>query len=76
VFEEPQVRHRKLRFDLMHAKGAKLPQVRQPALFKRMTSVSGDPPPLLGEHTRSVLSDELGLTSEELSSLKGDGTIA
>jgi len=75
VFEEPQVKHRKLRFDLAHAKGAKLPQVRQPALFTRMTSVSGEPPPLLGEHTRAVLSDELGLTSDELLSLLADDAI-
>jgi len=75
VFREPQVKHRKLRFDLPHAKGARLPQVRHPALFSRMTSVSSEPPPLLGEHTRSVLSDELGLTSDELLSLLADGTI-
>jgi crotonobetainyl-CoA:carnitine CoA-transferase CaiB-like acyl-CoA transferase len=75
VFEEPQVKHRKLRFDLTHAKGARLPQVRQPALFTRMTSASSEPPPLLGAHTRGVLSDELGLTSDELLSLLADGTI-
>jgi crotonobetainyl-CoA:carnitine CoA-transferase CaiB-like acyl-CoA transferase len=75
VFEEPQVRHRKLRFEVAHAKGARLPQVRQPALFARMTGVSTDPPPLLGEHTRSVLSDELRLTSDELLSLLADGVI-
>jgi crotonobetainyl-CoA:carnitine CoA-transferase CaiB-like acyl-CoA transferase len=75
VFEEPQVRHRKLRFDLAHAKGAMLPQVRQPALFTRMTSVSAEPPPLLGAHTKQVLSDELGLTSDELLSLLADGAI-
>jgi crotonobetainyl-CoA:carnitine CoA-transferase CaiB-like acyl-CoA transferase len=75
VFEEPQVKHRGLRFDLPHARGAKLPQVRQPALFARSSSVSGEPPPVLGAHTEKVLSDELGLTSDELLSLKGDGTI-
>jgi crotonobetainyl-CoA:carnitine CoA-transferase CaiB-like acyl-CoA transferase len=75
VFEEPQVKHRKLRFDLVHAKGARLPQVRQPALFTRMTSVSAEPPPLLGAHTRKILSDELGLTSDKLLSLLADGVI-
>jgi crotonobetainyl-CoA:carnitine CoA-transferase CaiB-like acyl-CoA transferase len=75
VFDEPQVKHRKLRFEVRHAHGARLPQVRQPALFARMSSVSGEPPPLLGAHTESVLSDELGLTSDEILSLKGDGTI-
>jgi crotonobetainyl-CoA:carnitine CoA-transferase CaiB-like acyl-CoA transferase len=76
VFEEPQVRHRKLRFDVEHAKGAQLPLVRQPALFARLTSTAAAPPPLLGANTGGVLSDELGLTSDEILSLKGDGTIA
>ena len=75
VFEDAQVKHRKLRFDLRHARGGRLPQVRQPALFARMDSVSTEPPPLLGAHTEKVLSDELGLTSDEILSLKGDGTI-
>lgn len=76
VFEEPQVKHRKLRFDVAHAKGAQLPLVRQPALFARMAGTATEPPPLLGAHTGKVLSDELGLTSDEILSLKGDGTIA
>ncbi len=75
VFEDPQVKHRKLRMEVAHAKGGKLPLVRQPALFSRMTGVSPEPPPLLGAHTRAVLSDELGLTSDELLSLLADGTI-
>lgn len=75
VFEEPQVKHRKLRFDVAHAKGAQLPLVRQPALFARLTGTAAAPPPLLGAHTGDVLSDELGLTSDEILSLKGDGTI-
>jgi crotonobetainyl-CoA:carnitine CoA-transferase CaiB-like acyl-CoA transferase len=76
VFAEPQVRHRKLRIELPHAKGAKLPLVRQPARFARMSSVSSVPPPLLGAHTDKILSDELGLTPDELRSLKRDATIA
>jgi crotonobetainyl-CoA:carnitine CoA-transferase CaiB-like acyl-CoA transferase len=75
VFEDPQVRHRKLHFTLPHARGARIPQVRQPALFARLGSVSRQPPPLLGGHTKKVLSDELGLTSDELLSLMGDGTV-
>ena len=76
VFEEPQVKHRKLRFDVAHAKGAQLPLVRQPALFARLAGTADAPPPLLGANTGDVLSDELGLTSDEILSLKGDGTIA
>ena len=75
VFDEPQVRHRKLRFELEHGAGGKLPQVRQPALFTRLSSTSTEPPPRLGADTARVLSDELGLTSDEILSLTSDGTI-
>ena len=76
VFDEPQVRHRKLRFDVAHAGGGKLPQVRQPALFGRLSSTSTDPPPQIGAQTAAVLSDELGLTSDEILSLMRDATIS
>ena len=75
VFDEPQVRHRKLRFDVEHGAGAKLPLVRQPALFSRSSSTSTVPPPRLGADTARVLSDELGLTSDEILSLTSDATI-
>ena len=75
VFEDPQVKHRKMRFDLPHALGGQLPQVRNPVLFSRNTLDYSIPPPLLGEHTRAVLSAELGLTDAEILSLETDGTI-
>ncbi len=75
VFEEPQVRHRKLRFNLPHALGGKLPLVRNPVLFSRNTLDYSTPPPLLGEHTAAVLSEELGLNKREILSLKTDGAI-
>jgi len=75
VFEEPQVRHRKLRFELPHALGGALPQVRNPAVFSRNSLTYAVAPPLLGEHTESVLAAELGLGAGEILSLKRDGTI-
>ncbi|MEO8165871.1 MAG: CaiB/BaiF CoA-transferase family protein, partial [Betaproteobacteria bacterium] len=75
VFEDPQVQHRKLRFDLPHTRGGTLPQVRNPVLFSRATLEYSKAPPLLGEHTAQILSEELGLTSDEILSLKTDGTI-
>ena len=75
VFENPQVKHRKMRFDLPHALGGELPQVRNPVLFSRNTLDYSMPPPLLGAHTREVLSAELGLTDAEILSLETDGTI-
>jgi crotonobetainyl-CoA:carnitine CoA-transferase CaiB-like acyl-CoA transferase len=75
VFAEPQVKHRKLRFDLPHALGGKLPQVRNPVFFSRNALDFSIPPPLLGAHTATVLGAELGLTEAEILSLKRDGTI-
>jgi crotonobetainyl-CoA:carnitine CoA-transferase CaiB-like acyl-CoA transferase len=75
VFDEPQVRHRGLRFDLPHSLGGKIPQVRNPVIFSRNPLEYSTPPPLLGEHTQAVLSAELGLTLSEILSLKADGTI-
>jgi crotonobetainyl-CoA:carnitine CoA-transferase CaiB-like acyl-CoA transferase len=76
VFADPQVKHRKLRFDLPHGKGGQLPQVRHPALFSRTALKYREPPPLLGQHTDSVLAKELGITALELERLRADGVIA
>jgi crotonobetainyl-CoA:carnitine CoA-transferase CaiB-like acyl-CoA transferase len=75
VFDEPQVRHRKIRFDLPHELGGKVPQVRNPVLFSRSFLEYLEPPPLLGQHTSAVLASELGLTEAEILSLKTDDTI-
>jgi crotonobetainyl-CoA:carnitine CoA-transferase CaiB-like acyl-CoA transferase len=75
VFADAQVKHRKMRFDLAHALGGKVPQVRNPVIFSRNTLEYSIPPPLLGEHTVAILSAELGLSGDEILSLKTDGTI-
>jgi crotonobetainyl-CoA:carnitine CoA-transferase CaiB-like acyl-CoA transferase len=76
VFKEPQLRHRGLRFELPHALGGKLPQVKNPLFFSRNTLEYSTAPPILGADTRAVLSDELGLTSAEILSLLADGAVA
>ena len=75
VFDEPQVKHRKMRIDLPHALGGKVPQVRNPVLYSRTPLEYRDAPPLLGEHTRAVLQQELGLSDSELDELKTGGAI-
>ena len=76
VFKEPQVRHRGLRFELPHALGGQLPQVKNPLFFSRSAIKYSIPPPVLGADTRAVLSEELGLSSAEILSLLADGTVA
>ncbi|MGH8135788.1 MAG: CaiB/BaiF CoA transferase family protein [Steroidobacteraceae bacterium] len=75
VFDEPQVKHRKMRFDLPHAKGGQVPQVRNPILYSRTKLEYRDAPPLLGQHTRIVLQKELAISDAKLEIFKRDGVI-
>jgi crotonobetainyl-CoA:carnitine CoA-transferase CaiB-like acyl-CoA transferase len=73
VFEDPQVRHRGLRVDVPRA-GATVPVVASPIRLSR-TPVRHGPPPRLGEHTREVLVEVLGLDDAEVEALRGAGVI-
>jgi crotonobetainyl-CoA:carnitine CoA-transferase CaiB-like acyl-CoA transferase len=75
VFDEPQVKHRKMRFDLPHPEGGSVPQVRNPILYSRTALEYRDPPPLLGEHTAEVLASQLGISASEFSSLRSSGVV-
>jgi crotonobetainyl-CoA:carnitine CoA-transferase CaiB-like acyl-CoA transferase len=75
VFAEPQVKHRKMRFDLPHPAGGQVPQVRNPVLYSRSKLEYRDPPPLLGQHTRTVLQQELGVTALEFETLRSTGVV-
>jgi crotonobetainyl-CoA:carnitine CoA-transferase CaiB-like acyl-CoA transferase len=75
VFAEPQVKHRKMRFDLPHPAGGQVPQVRNPVLYSRSKLEYRDPPPLLGQHTRTVLQQELGVTALEFETLRTNGVV-
>ncbi len=76
VFDEPQVKHRRMRFDLPHPLGGAVPQVRNPVLYSRSDLEYRDPPPLLGQHTQEVLQQELGISASEFESLRSDGVLA
>ena len=69
------MKHRKLRFELPHARGGSLPQVRNPVLFSRNALAYSKAPPLLGADTDRILAAELGLAAHEILSLRSDGTI-
>ena len=76
VFEDPQVKHRKMRFDLPHALGGQsCRRCEIPMLFSRTALDYSTPPPLLGEHTAEVLATELGISASEFSSLRSDGVV-
>ncbi len=75
VFAEPQVRHRRMRFDLPHPLGGSVPQIRNPIRYSRTELEYRRPPPLLGEHTGEVLGAELGLGAAEIAALRACGAI-
>ncbi len=74
VFADPQTRHRNMTVTLPHASGPDVTLVRNPLLFGK-TPVVHKAPPMLGQQTDAVLAAELGLTGEELESLRGKGLI-
>ncbi len=69
VFEDPQVRHRRLKIEIPHAAGVPCPTVASPMRFSENPVEYKLPPPLLGQHTREVLGGLLGMRREELDQL-------
>src|SRR6056297_134182 len=61
VFDEPQVKHRKMLRDLPHPLAGTVKSVVSPMRFDRSALSFDRPPPLLGQDTDAVLK-ELGLT--------------
>ena len=65
-----------MRFDLPHPVGGSVPQVRNPILYSRTSLEYRDPPPLLGQHTTTVLTEVLGIEAPELEALRAASVIA
>ena len=74
VFEDPQVKHRKLVVDVPHPKNAKMRLIASPIRLPD-SPISYAPPPLLGEHTDWVLKQWLGKTDAEIQKLRDAGAI-
>lgn len=75
VFAHPQVQDRGMKLDLPHPLSGSLPQVASPIRMSATPPTYASPPPMLGQHTREVLQERLGLTSEEVERLKAGGVI-
>jgi crotonobetainyl-CoA:carnitine CoA-transferase CaiB-like acyl-CoA transferase len=75
VFNDPQVRHRKMRIDLPHATGSKAPGIRNPVQFSRTPLSYERAPPVLGADTAGVLRERLGLDEVALAALRAAGVI-
>ncbi|MFF7395466.1 CaiB/BaiF CoA transferase family protein [Achromobacter sp. NPDC008082] len=75
VFEDPQVRHRKVLGSVNHPELGAMPVINNPIHFSETPITSGLPPPLLGEHTAQVLRAELGLSDDEIARLHAEGIV-
>jgi len=69
VFEDPQVRHRGLKIEMPHPLSGSMAGVASPMRFSDTPVEYAVPPPLLGQHTRDVLSGVLGIGGAELDRL-------
>ena len=75
VFEDPQVIARALEIGLPHPLAGTVPLVASPIRLSDTPVEYTLPPPLLGEHTRWLLSSALGMSEEEIDALAAEAVI-
>ncbi|MDH4093724.1 MAG: CoA transferase [Betaproteobacteria bacterium] len=75
VFEEPQVKARGVKVEVAHPVAGSLPMVASPMRFSDTPLEHKTPPPLLGEHTETVLREILGKSGEEIARLRAGGVL-
>jgi crotonobetainyl-CoA:carnitine CoA-transferase CaiB-like acyl-CoA transferase len=70
VFEDPQVLHDDMKVEVQHPRCGRIPLTGDPVKLTPPVGEPHAPPPLLGQHTREVLANLVGLSDEELEILK------
>lgn len=75
VFADPQVLARGLRLDLPNSLGSHTPQVASPLRLSATPVAYRSAPPLLGEHTDTLLQRLLGVSEEGIAELRAAGVI-
>ena len=76
AFADPQAQARGLRREMDHPTAGSVPTVASPLRLSATPAEYRLPPPLLGEHTRAVLGDMLGLDEAALETLFANGVVA
>lgn len=75
IFADPQVAAREMVQEMEHPTQGSIKQIGPVAKFSKTPATLRRPPPLLGEHTESILQNELGYTSTEIARLRTEGVI-
>jgi crotonobetainyl-CoA:carnitine CoA-transferase CaiB-like acyl-CoA transferase len=75
VFQNPQVLHRNMLVEVDHPKAGKIKLVGIPVKYSASKATIRLPPPVLGEHTREILSEILGYDDQQFEDLKSAGVI-
>jgi formyl-CoA transferase len=75
VFEDPQVQHRGLKVEIPTPSGVPCPTVASPMRFSETPVEYRVPPPLLGQHTREILRELLGMEPQAVDALAAKGII-
>jgi len=75
VFAEPQAKARGLATRMTHAGGMEVPGVASPLRFSKTPVDDTVAPPALGQHTRSVLAEVLGLSDEAIAAHEKAGVV-
>lgn len=75
LFADPQVAAREMVAQLAHPAAGPLRMLGTPLKLSDTPGGVRTPPPVLGQHTASVLSSDLGLSAEELDALKAKGIV-
>ncbi len=75
VFADPQVQARGLKIEMPHPLAGSVPQVASPIRLSETPVQYRKAPPLLGEHSETLLQGLLGLSFEKILSLRQSGVI-
>ena len=73
VYQDPQVQARQMTFDMRHPTAGPIPLVANPIRMSQTPVDYRHAPPMLGQHTREVLSEVLGMTEDSPNDLKQQG---
>ena len=74
VFEDQQVKHRRMLVEVPHPLSGTVPQVASPMRFTAAPLVHDRAPPLLGEHSVEILRD-IGIGDGEIEQLRKSGVV-